>query len=1315
MHIAITAHCRSGVWQTVQFGVICVGLISAAAAWWATGCVLLNAAVNLLTLAVISLNTTAWFFANMHAESHMECLSERLRTLIDVLTLIRNGRRIEAESTAKLLHYRPITHATLRMQLGCSRLSFKCAWLLWVVTSPAGDLRQSTFNMNNTVQDSAFTCGYAAVEATVNTICGKIETQPLGIFSAQPPAQPTIEDNKTCYLRLFPSEIHALAVAELSHNPKRESVVCALDRWNLLDEPVLADAFAIERQAHICCGTTWSTPRLLLNKIPKRSRVGFVTAGPTAALDDWAQKILDMDAAAVNEWHLRTAGSNALSDPMHRKIAAVQQFQQDVTQRMNAAPSYRSACAFETLAGGAVSEITLLKRFWLISQLNTKTHLRALTDVSYYSCREGRFLNGKPNMVFKSAFDGDSFVHVEYNSRTGQYTGPPGCDVLLMCPELEFLRERGIREQFEHKLDAIADFDFDSISIVLWEGVPGCGKTTAICLRHNKNVDVVLTAGRAARTDYLRRAAAWNGSRDMYRTYDSVLLNGAKNIVAPVIHADEGLMAHPGDILLCGLLYNTQVIEISGDRKQVPWLNRNVLFHPTHKRHEFDHIFEITSTWRLPQSAMRVMRKFYPSITSNSKIQGTTAGPTLIKTTPVLSNFALIATFTQEEKFAMQAANPGRLVLTVHEAQGQDHESVALVRLKLQDDLIYESPGHICVGLSRHKRHFEYFTVNTGDMTSTLLGNDPIDMSTTAELESTTMRHAATVETMPVQPPLSRWKLWRRSTTDYLTHPVAQFISRINGQTGRWRNQWLRLVHYTVWPPDTHSEVNFENAIMAAQTTLDLLYEPVDPIAAASRAHDSPFPLEPEFQVNYTKLLSFRPAVYTACTPLLQGPQPARLGKSIGEFLYSIRMRNTGVPLLHQILGPEVIDEMVDKFFATFIDEEKRRDVACYAPYESAEQINEFVATRDSHQLKQLESLRLMLGNDRKYDAGLRPVPKFSGKVDYNEASVAGQVLAAHSPLITARYGAYFRTLSENIKASLKSQWCMNDGLSREELNGWTNQALSTMQAFVPQEIDFSKYDKSQVELALIVVCKIMLRFGVPFHAVEDWYLCHCNTTLVFHKLGIRVPVSFQRKSGDALTWLGNTLLVMVILCWVDDLSNSKGVFGGDDSVLFHPSGHAVHDTTAHISKIFNMVAKFEEFPTAIAFSSMFLVYAEGSYYWVPDPVKALVKLTRKDMYCKEHAELYHISFCDNFRGYLNASIRCAVAEAAATRYSKKLGLDIVHMYDAVNFLASCARSSTRFERLFSADKWIWERPLPKSLREFMQKQYERYADLDIV
>jgi len=249
-----------------------------------------------------------------------------------------------------------------------------------------------------------------------------------------------------------------------------------------------------------------------------------------------------------------------------------------------------------------------------------------------------------------------------------------------------------------------------------------------------------------------------------------------------------------------------------------------------------------------------------------------------------------------------------------------------------------------------------------------------------------------------------------------------------------------------------------------------------------------------------------------------------------------------------------------------------------------------------------------------------------------------------------------------------------------------------------------SKYDKSQGERVLEITCAIMRRFKVPEEYISYWKDCHIINRLVFHKTGVSFKVKYQRRSGDIATFIGNTIVTMVILSFVYDLKQKPcigGIFGGDDSLILFLGRNLILDKTHSLAAIFNVSAKIERYYECPKFSSKFLIHAEGFYMFIRDPIKSIFRLGRYDMFCEEHVKQYYISFCDGHKELKSLEVRNALTNVTFLRYKKNFKLV---KYEAVkilvDFLASLLYDEVKFKNMFFASKDVWKRKLPTHLKE---------------
>jgi hypothetical protein len=81
----------------------------------------------------------------------------------------------------------------------------------------------------------------------------------------------------------------------------------------------------------------------------------------------------------------------------------------------------------------------------------------------------------------------------------------------------------------------------------------------------------------------------------------------------------------------------------------------------------------------------------------------------------------------------------------------------------------------------------------------------------------------------------------------------------------------------------------------------------------------------------------------------------------------------------------------------------------------------------------------------------------------------------------------------------------------------------------------------------------------------------------------------------------------------------TAAAFSGDDSAVFFPREIMVYDKSPQIAASLNLSAKLELYKGSIYFCSKFVISVQGRIILAPDPIKAIAKLGRDDMYCLEH------------------------------------------------------------------------------------------------
>nr|BET24422.1 RdRp [Blueberry shock virus] len=199
---------------------------------------------------------------------------------------------------------------------------------------------------------------------------------------------------------------------------------------------------------------------------------------------------------------------------------------------------------------------------------------------------------------------------------------------------------------------------------------------------------------------------------------------------------------------------------------------------------------------------------------------------------------------------------------------------------------------------------------------------------------------------------------------------------------------------------------------------------------------------------------------------------------------------------------------------------------------------------------------------------------------------------------------------------------CLNDKISipsgkYHQLFSVDPFAFETTKEF--KEIDFSKFDKSQQRLHHLIQFHIFTALGASSEFLQMWFGSHELSHISDGPCGIGFSVNYQRRTGDACTYLGNTIITLSALAYMYDLLDPNVTFviaSGDDSLIgsIKPLNR---EDEYKFTTLFNFEAKF---PHNMPFvCSKFLILAPTNdggkkVVAVPNALKLFIKLGVKDL-----------------------------------------------------------------------------------------------------
>nr|QED42902.1 putative RdRp [Uromyces virgavirus E] len=223
------------------------------------------------------------------------------------------------------------------------------------------------------------------------------------------------------------------------------------------------------------------------------------------------------------------------------------------------------------------------------------------------------------------------------------------------------------------------------------------------------------------------------------------------------------------------------------------------------------------------------------------------------------------------------------------------------------------------------------------------------------------------------------------------------------------------------------------------------------------------------------------------------------------------------------------------------------------------------------------------------------------------------QVIVYHDKMLSAGYSAIFRVLVTRFLSILKTNVHINLRKDSRDIAGFINalhpfDLLDTGQVIDYLENDFSKYDKSQLELVFTLEKFLFEKLGMNQTFVDAWFMGHIDCKLRSLVHAFTLHVAWQRKSGDATTAFGNVVLNCMSVLYAYPVSTVYWmVFMGDDSIVCAERVAGYDEAVKVLAEVFNLQAK-TYITSAPYFASNFIVINKAcrTVGLLPDPIKRI-------------------------------------------------------------------------------------------------------------
>jgi hypothetical protein len=427
-------------------------------------------------------------------------------------------------------------------------------------------------------------------------------------------------------------------------------------------------------------------------------------------------------------------------------------------------------------------------------------------------------------------------------------------------------------------------------------------------------------------------------------------------------------------------------------------------------------------------------------------------------------------------------------------------------------------------------------------------------------------------------------------------------------------------------------------------------------------------------------VVGFRSKLRTAIS--MKRPQTTK------ETLVGLQKRNCQVPELSTDIvfeqhAPRAFSKMKKKFFVPHADmlfEQYRRE-----PIVPTEESITYWVSRLPPQT--VSALRVgdfspFFQHLAEYDLMLKAQPKPKTEMDAAGEYSAVQTILAHKKAVNAFFSPIFMQIRARLDQLLKPNVLVHMKKTRSDIEVFLRTWEPRYDGRVNYvENDFSKFDKSQLWVALRMEWYVYAQLGLDPCLLKLWAGGHMTTTAASVAAGVKIVLELQRKSGDATTALGNTIVNMLSVADTYDIDEFYyAMFIGDDSVI--ATRHRVYDSqVAHeMANIYNLAAKTTQSSYGF-FCSAFIVKSGGKIRYMSDPVKRTEKLGAFCTLGEDGLRDQFQSLGDLLDNYDDSIMNSALAKAVKFRYN--LGsFDVTPMIDA---LYTVSRDYKAFRGLYES------------------------------
>jgi hypothetical protein len=286
-----------------------------------------------------------------------------------------------------------------------------------------------------------------------------------------------------------------------------------------------------------------------------------------------------------------------------------------------------------------------------------------------------------------------------------------------------------------------------------------------------------------------------------------------------------------------------------------------------------------------------------------------------------------------------------------------------------------------------------------------------------------------------------------------------------------------------------------------------------------------------------------------------------------------------------------------------------------------------------------------------------------------------------HGKDVTQVASSVFRQVTEKFLGILNDNICVPI-LENHDMAQWFNNRKMSIDEYKTIEIDISKMDKSQNEVHQLIQDYMFEFLGVDKEFIALWHDCHIKSVMSETGVGFQFSTLWQRRTGDACTLLGNTIVTAVINNYILNFKNFScvGVVGDDFTGLYRSN---LKFNLDHYTSVFNFSVKSYISTSSLYLCSKYIMKIGNAFYAVPDPLRLAQRLGRRDIPADE--DLLREVFTgmkDSTRSLFVEGVAERLTQLMANKY-KKSARTVV---PAITAMKQCMASFENFKNLFFTD-----------------------------